>query len=65
MLLRRDEADVLIHPGLQNIDIRNWRSYDQAVQEGYDTAKAVLSDLDGGPEALTVSQAPMSEISGL
>jgi len=53
---RREVADLLITPALKDIDIRDWRSYDQAVAEGYETAREALAALGGGPEALTARQ---------
>lgn len=55
-LMRRDVADLLIMPTLQNIDIRDWRSYDRAVQEGYEAAMEKIDALPAGPASLRPSQ---------
>jgi len=60
-LSRRELADLMITPKLEGVDIRNWKSYDRAVQEGYDTAKAALKDLGGGPETLEASRHALLE----
>ncbi|MCG8562418.1 MAG: patatin-like phospholipase family protein [Hyphomicrobiales bacterium] len=36
-------ADLLIEPPLGDIDIRNWRAFDQAVEIGYEHARQVLA----------------------
>jgi NTE family protein len=38
----RDNTDLLILPEMPNIDLRDWKSYDQAIEAGYRAAKAVL-----------------------
>ncbi|MFN4025224.1 MAG: patatin-like phospholipase family protein [Hyphomonas sp.] len=40
----RDMADVLILPELPDIELRDWKAYDTAVEAGYTAAMAVLKD---------------------
>lgn len=51
-LLHSRIADLLIAPELAGIDMRDWRAYDAAVEQGYAEAAAALKDLGGGPERL-------------
>jgi NTE family protein len=39
----RDSVDLLIAPELKDVEIRNWRMYEEAVEDGYEAAKAALS----------------------
>ncbi len=39
----RDSVDLLIAPELKEVELRNWRMYDEAVEAGYEAAKAALS----------------------
>ena len=34
----REQADYLIEPPMPDIGLRDWKKFDQAIQEGYDTA---------------------------
>ncbi|MCW5751970.1 MAG: patatin-like phospholipase family protein [Alphaproteobacteria bacterium] len=34
----REQADIILKPPMQNIDMLNWRSFDQAIAAGYDYA---------------------------
>lgn len=45
-------ADLLIAPELAGIDMRDWRAFDAAVEQGYAEAVAALKELGGGPERL-------------
>ena len=38
----REQADFLIEPPMPEIGLRDWKKFDQAVQEGYDTARASI-----------------------
>ncbi|MEM7493114.1 MAG: patatin-like phospholipase family protein, partial [Pseudomonadota bacterium] len=42
----RDLVDVLVLPKLQDIELRDWKAYDAAVQTGYDAAIEALKDSD-------------------
>lgn len=43
-LAPRDMADVLVLPELPDVELRDWKAYDTAVQAGYDAAYAALKD---------------------
>lgn len=45
----REQADYLIEPPMPNIGLRDWRSFDQAISEGYDTARAYI-EKNGVPD---------------
>jgi NTE family protein len=38
----REQADYLIEPPLPEIGLRDWKKFDQAIQEGYETTKAYI-----------------------
>jgi NTE family protein len=38
----REQCDYLIEPPMPAIGLRDWRKFDQAIQEGYDTARACM-----------------------
>jgi NTE family protein len=38
----REQADYLIEPPMPTIGLRDWKKFDQAIQEGYDTARACI-----------------------
>jgi NTE family protein len=38
----REQCDYLIEPPMPAIGMRDWKKFDQAVQEGYDTARAAM-----------------------
>jgi len=38
----REQCDYLIEPPLPDIGMRDWRKFDQAIQEGYDAAHACI-----------------------
>ena len=59
-LLRSRIADLLIAPELAGIDMRDWRAYDAAVEQGYAEAVAALKELGGGPERLRRRRASLS-----
>ena len=46
MLTARQNADMVINPRLQNIEIRNWKAYDEAVDAGYAAAVQALDGLE-------------------
>lgn len=39
----RESVDLLIMPELGDIEIRDWRTYDRAIEAGYEAAKAALA----------------------
>lgn len=43
----RNLTDLLIAPELPGIELRDWKKYDPAVEEGYESMKAALADLKG------------------
>ena len=38
----REQADYLIEPPLPTVGLRDWKKFDQAIQEGYDAARASI-----------------------
>ncbi len=46
MMTARQNADVVIAPDLEGIEIRNWKAYDPAVDAGYIAAVQALDSLD-------------------
>ncbi|HEX4026699.1 MAG TPA: patatin-like phospholipase family protein [Rhizomicrobium sp.] len=38
----REQCDYLIEPPMPDIQLRDWKKFDQAIQEGYDTARACI-----------------------
>lgn len=40
-------TDILIAPELNGVELRDWKKYDQTVQEGYDSMKQALADVRG------------------
>ena len=38
----REQCDYLIEPPMPDIGLRDWKKFDQAIQEGYDTARACI-----------------------
>ncbi|MGH6828477.1 MAG: patatin-like phospholipase family protein, partial [Rhizomicrobium sp.] len=51
----REQADYLIEPPLPDIGLRDWKKFDRAIQEGYDTARAAI-EKNGVPLADTSSE---------
>ncbi len=43
----RSITDILIAPELNGVELRDWKKYDQTVQEGYDSMKQALADVRG------------------
>ena len=39
----REQCDYLIEPPMPSIGLRDWKKFDQAIQEGYDTAHACIA----------------------
>lgn len=42
--VRRREADILIVPEMGNIDVRDWKEYDAAVEAGYQATRKAIQD---------------------
>lgn len=40
-------TDILVVPTMKDIELRDWKEYDQAVEEGYNDMKTALADLKG------------------
>lgn len=53
----REQCDFLIEPPMPDINLRDWRKFDQAIQEGYDTARACI-DRNGVPLTHIMSEGP-------
>ena len=53
----REQCDYLIEPPMPDIQLRDWKKFDQAIQEGYDTARACI-DKNGIPLTHIVSDGP-------
>jgi NTE family protein len=53
----REQCDFLIEPPMPDINLRDWKKFDQAIQEGYDTARACI-DKNGIPLTHIVSDGP-------
>ncbi|HKQ44899.1 MAG TPA: patatin-like phospholipase family protein [Rhizomicrobium sp.] len=53
----REQCDYLIEPPMPDIQLRDWKKFDQAVQEGYDTARACI-EKNGVPLTHIMSEGP-------
>jgi NTE family protein len=53
----REQADYLIEPAMPGIGLRGWKRFDQAINEGYAAARAVI-DRDGVPSLAPPIKAP-------
>jgi NTE family protein len=53
----RQQCDYLIEPPMPDIGLRDWKKFDRAIQEGYDTARACI-DRDGMSSALMTGEGP-------
>jgi NTE family protein len=49
--IRREQADLLLQPPLESVDLLAWRSFDRAVEAGYADASRRLEALDAGIRA--------------
>jgi NTE family protein len=56
----RDLTDLLIVPELQNIELRDWKEYDRAVEAGYVATRQAIAALTGGPLKSLMSPASPS-----
>lgn len=53
----REQCDFLIEPPMPDINLRDWRKFDQAIQEGYDTARACI-EKNGIPLTHVMAEGP-------
>jgi NTE family protein len=53
----REQCDFLIEPPMPDIGLREWKKFDQAIQEGYDAARAAI-DKNGIPLTHVMSDGP-------
>jgi len=53
----REQCDFLIEPPMPAIGLREWKKFDQAIQEGYDAARAAI-DKNGVPLTHVMSDGP-------
>ncbi len=57
----REQADYLIEPPMTTIGLRDWKKFDQAIQEGYDVARMSM-DKNGAPLATIGAEGPATAI---
>jgi NTE family protein len=57
----REQADYLIEPPMMNIGLRDWKKFDQAIQEGYDVARASI-EKNGVPLTTIGAEGPAMAI---
>ena len=62
MMLARQNADLVIAPELEGIEIRNWKAYDPAVDAGYVAAVQALDSLDAPLTQLRAKRRRQAEI---
>jgi len=55
----REQADYLIEPPMPGIGLRDWKKFDAAIQDGYDTARAAI-EKTGLPLTHTPGKAPLT-----
>jgi len=55
--LVREQADYLIEPPMPDIGLRDWKKFDQAIQEGYDVARASI-EKNGAPLTTIGAEGP-------
>ena len=53
----REQCDYMIEPPMPDIGLRDWKKFDQAIQEGYDTARACI-DKNGIPLTNVIGDGP-------
>ncbi|MGD2134171.1 MAG: patatin-like phospholipase family protein, partial [Maricaulaceae bacterium] len=51
----RESVDVLVAPELGEIDIRDWKTFDETIDTGYQAAKAALAERTGRLDAVRVA----------
>jgi NTE family protein len=57
----REQADYLIEPPMPDIGLRDWKKFDQAIQEGYDVARASI-EKNGAPLTSIGAEGPAMAI---
>ena len=57
----REQADYLIEPPMPDIGLRDWKKFDQAIQEGYDVTRAFI-DKNGVPLTTIGAEGPAMAI---
>ena len=57
----RDSVDLLVIPDLKNIEIRNWKSFDEAIASGYEAAAAAM---EAPGERLNAARASARTLAG-
>ncbi len=57
----REQADYLIEPPMPTIGLRDWKKFDQAIKEGYETASAYI-EKNGVPLTQIWSDGPAMAI---
>jgi NTE family protein len=57
----REQADYLIEPPMPTIGLRDWKKFDQAIQEGYDAARASI-EKQGVPLTNVWAEGPATAI---
>ena len=57
----REQADYLIEPPMPTIGLRDWKKFDQAIQEGYDVARASI-EKNGAPLTTIGAEGPAMAI---
>ncbi len=57
-LAQRDQADLLLRPALESVDLLDWRAFPRAVEIGYRAAREALAD--GGLDRLRDSTATVT-----
>lgn len=53
----REQCDYLIEPPMPDIGLRDWRKFDAAIQQGYDTARACI-EKNGVPLTHVMTEGP-------
>ena len=53
----REQCDFLIEPPMPDIGLREWKKFDAAIREGYDTARAGI-DKNGIPLTHVIGDGP-------
>ena len=53
----REQCDFLIEPPMPDINLRDWKKFDQSIQEGYDTARACI-EKNGIPLTHVAAEGP-------
>jgi NTE family protein len=61
----REQADFLIEPPMPEVGLRDWKKFDQAVREGYDTARAYIDKNGMPPQVLHAAASPAAKLATL